>query len=250
MCPNDWAHTPQPPGPHNTATKATHHTHRSPHTTTPGPHTTTPKPRTPQPQKPHTQHRGHTPQHRGHTPQHQSHTHNTKATYTTVTKATPQHRCPQALSLSPTARDATAVRSLHTAARGIPESPREEKTLHVSWDPALPTMRKYLKPSFLTHRGLSDFPLGEQGKGSETQLLPWRAAIRGVREPDSAERLNRNRQRQEQPLTARPSGPGTGARSRGHAGTAWAGPSLREPGIQAGTDRLLSTKQGRVRPGL
>ena len=215
MCPNDWAHTPQPPGPHNTATKATHHTHRSPHTTTPGPHTTTPKPRTPQPQKPHTQHRG-----------------------------------PQALSLSPTARDATAVRSLHTAARGIPESPRVEKTLHVSGDPALPTMRKYLKPSFLTHRGLSDFPLGEQGKGSETQLLPWRAAIRGVREPDSAERLNRNRQRQEQPLTARPSGPGTGARSRGHAGTAWAGPSLREPGIQPGTDRLLSTKQGRVRPGL
>lgn len=217
-------------------TGPTHHNHRGHTTQPPKPHTTPTE--------------AHTPQHRGHTPQHQSHTHNTKATYTTVTKATPQHRCPQALSLSPTARDATAVRSLHTAARGIPESPRVEKTLHVSGDPALPTMCKYLKPSFLTHRGLSDFPLGEQGKGSETQLPPWRAAVRGVREPDSAERLNRNRQRQEQPLTARPSGPGTGARSRGHAGTAWAGPSLREPGIQPGTDRLLSTKQGRVRPGL
>lgn len=228
MCPNDWAHTPQPPGPHNTATKATHHTHRSPHTTTPGPHT---------------QHWGHTPQHWGHTAQHQSHIDHSHKSHTT----TPGPTGPEPESHGP--RRHCGEKSAH-GRRGIPESPRVEKTLHVSGDPALPTMCKYLKPSFLTHRGLSDFPLGEQGKGSETQLPPWRAAVRGVREPDSAERLNRNRQRQEQPLTARPSGPGTGARSRGHAGTAWAGPSLREPGIQAGTDRLLSTKQGRVRPGL
>ena len=130
MCPNDWAHTPQPPGPTHHNTKAhTHHNHQSPHTTTPKPTHHNTKAHTPQPPK--------------------STHHNHQSPHTTTTKAhTPQppkpthhsHGCPRALSLSSTARDTTAVRSLHMATRGIPDSPQVGKTLHGSGDPVLLTV--------------------------------------------------------------------------------------------------------------